>query len=174
MFPHRQFSMAGVYEFICQHHVRALVEVANESDSTSLFIDDLQLSNFKAVVASVLAGGLSNLQYLRADHNCFCGPLPELSRLESLARLNLNDNPLRTLTDGVGRLSALCELWLNGTGLEELPPTIGSLRQLQILSARGNKIRSVPEELVALANLRSVFFPLLGYGIAGISLNDTT
>ena len=73
--------------------------------------------------------------------------------LERLKYLNLGDNPLDPLTDGIAALASLEELRLENSGLSALPNAIGSLGALVELALRGNALTTLPESMRALTRL---------------------
>jgi internalin A len=70
----------------------------------------------------------------------------EVSLLQNLHLLSLDQNCLVTLPPEIGALSMLYELYLAGNRLTSLPGTIRSLRVLTVLNVTNNKIEDLPGE----------------------------
>lgn len=100
---------------------------------------------------------LTNLQYLRLDHNALTGGIPvELGNLVSLRGLHLGSNNLTgSIPAELGGLSSLKNLSLGGNELSgSIPAALGSLAALRSLWLAGNELTgSIPSELGNLANL---------------------
>eukprot|EP00037_Helgoeca_nana_P009375 m.82165 g.82165 ORF g.82165 m.82165 type:complete len:845 (-) comp19539_c0_seq2:472-3006(-) len=122
---------------------------------------------------------LRNLQSLWASDNALTA-LPDMSKMSSLTKLVLDDNPfermpdtiqhfteLKTLTmmrckipeipRWIGNLKALTRLNLNGNDLVDLPDTIGELTELLVLDVGRNQLRELPASCAHLTKLEELY-----------------
>jgi hypothetical protein len=97
--------------------------------------------------------GLTNLRYLKLSGYVAADPLPELSRLQHLERLHLNQMKMRAIPDSVFSLGALSSLSVTECDLQELSPSIANLARLESFVVTSTKLRSVPQELFRLPKL---------------------
>lgn len=61
--------------------------------------------------------------------------------------LNVGNNLLTALPEGIGLLTNLEELVMNSNQLEAIPSFIGNLHHLHILIANSNRISTIADEL---------------------------
>jgi Leucine-rich repeat (LRR) protein len=80
-----------------------------------------------------------------------------LARPDSVFKLHLTDQKLRTLPKEIGTLKNLQELFLNGNALGYVPEEIGQLTNLQVLNLYKNRIVELPDEIGALKNLKELY-----------------
>ena len=77
--------------------------------------------------------------------------LPEgLGALKKLEALNVSSNELRAIPSGLGSLEALRFLNLRNNQIEALPTTIGSLAQLMEINLDFNRLEELPAEIGSL------------------------
>ena len=133
-------------------------------------------NNFTGPIPTTFAN-VSGLQVLDLPKNSFTGMLPdELGRLESLERLNFEDNRLGSGgADDLNFISSLANCTsLKGLGLSRnrfggaLPSSIGNLsKQLTVLNLGGNMLSgSIPSGIINLINLQ-IFAVEYNYGLNG-------
>src|SRR5207248_10375545 len=63
-----------------------------------------------------------------------------LGRLNKLRYLNLADNEVATLPDGIGGMTSLRELRAYNNAFRTVPASIGNLRALRELHLQGNRL----------------------------------
>jgi hypothetical protein len=83
-----------------------------------------------------------------------------LSRIETLTRLNLANNPL-TFAPHVGYMAGLTGLMLNNANLSSVPSGIDKLRKLGVLALHDNNITDVGYELFEIPDAQDLFIGLL-------------
>ncbi len=99
-------------------------------------------------------GTLSCLETLSA-RRCGLKDLPEeLTQLQELTALEIDDNPIETLPEVIHRLTKLRELSLSGCRLTELPAWIGELQKLQSLSLNRNCLTRLNPDVSRLCGMR--------------------
>jgi hypothetical protein len=142
----------------------------------------LSLSGNRGMDTSNLSGltGLTSLSLSRGNMSF----LPDVSKLTSLARLELDENAFTSLPASIWKLPSLVTLSARGNRIDSLPP-VAALSTLRSLQLGWNRIRSLPSGWRNLGHLVEVGLqhdPLaslpdsLGYGWPRLrSLNlDTT
>ncbi|MBD3341509.1 MAG: hypothetical protein GF353_20565 [Candidatus Lokiarchaeota archaeon] len=88
-------------------------------------------------------------------HNNDIQVLPvSLGDIQSLERLILNNNQIRSLPNSFKQLNCLKVLNLRWNNLKALPRWIGELMSLEILDLWGNDLSSLPSSMEALKNLK--------------------
>ena len=86
--------------------------------------------------------------------------LPEgLGNLKHLERLGLAGNRLRSLPESVGNCVKLEGLWAHGNVLGSLPTTIGKCEWLRHLMLAGNRLRALPDSVGSLDALEELSVP---------------
>jgi leucine-rich repeat protein SHOC2 len=71
--------------------------------------------------------------------------IPDLSKLTSLAYLNLSDNKIAEIPEDLSYLSSLRELQLNKNGVSKLTPEFRKLSALERLEIRHNQLKDISE-----------------------------
>lgn len=89
-----------------------------------------------------------------------------LSRIETLTRLNLANNPL-TIAPHVGYMSGLTGLMLSNANLSSIPSGMDSLRKLGVVALHDNNISDVGYELFEIPDTQDLFV-----GLANNPLSD--
>ena len=113
---------------------------------------------------SLLDQDLKNLVYLNLDGRkelCLKGrqltEVPDaLTKLTDVEVLDLSDNELTKLPDGLKNLNQLKTLLLSGNKLDELPGDVCQLKTLTTLDVAYNKIKTVPETISNLNHLTTL------------------
>ncbi|MFJ5240088.1 hypothetical protein ACIP86_25725 [Pseudomonas neuropathica] len=82
-----------------------------------------------------------------------------LSRIETLTRLNLANNPL-TVAPHVGYMAGLTGLMLSNTQLSSVPSGIDTLRKLGVVALHDNNISDVGYELFEIPDTQDLFVGL--------------
>ena len=77
----------------------------------------------------------------------------EISELQWLRKLRLNDNHLTSIIPEIGHLMKLTQLDVSNNKLASLPPEIGMLLGLKDLNFRGNLLVALPPELFQIEEL---------------------
>ncbi|WP_152972345.1 DUF6543 domain-containing protein [Pseudomonas sp. RIT-PI-o] len=83
-----------------------------------------------------------------------------LSRIETLTRLNLANNPL-TVTPHVGHMAGLTGLMLSNANLSSIPLGIDRLTKLGVVALHDNNISDVGHELLEIPDTQDLFIGLL-------------
>ncbi|TMU79631.1 leucine-rich repeat domain-containing protein [Pseudomonas fluorescens] len=83
-----------------------------------------------------------------------------LSRIETLTRLNLANNPL-TVAPHVGYMAGLTGLMLNNANLSSVPSGIDKLRKLGVVALHDNNIHDAGYELFEIPDTQDLFVGLL-------------
>jgi len=83
-----------------------------------------------------------------------------LSRIETLTRLNLANNPL-TIAPHVGYMSGLTGLMLSNANLSSIPSGMDLLRKLGVVALHDNNISDVGYELFEIPDTQDLFVGLL-------------
>lgn len=83
-----------------------------------------------------------------------------LSRIETLTRLNLANNPL-TVAPHVGHMAGLTGLMLSNANLSSLPSGMDALRKLAVVALHDNHISDVGFELFEIPDTQNLFVGLL-------------
>lgn len=112
-----------------------------------------RLSNLKSVTLRALVR-LRTLQLSRNEIYMFAltgDALPNLVQLE------LADNALETLPDGLGALRSLRTLIISNNKLRKLPASICTLSALETLDARGNRLTALPASIGQLGALQRLW-----------------
>lgn len=91
-----------------------------------------------------------------------------LSRIETLTRLNLANNPL-TLAPHVGYMAGLTELMLSNANISSVPSGIDKLRELGMLALHDNNISDIGDELFEIPDTQGLFVGLLGNPLSDVS-----
>lgn len=111
----------------------AIVKDAKKSNSTSLNLNNLELTN-------------DELQQL----------MPKILELKNLKIVLLNDNRLTAIPPEIGNLTGLINLNLTNNNLNNLPSTLANLVELNELNLSHNDLSTLPEELARLTNLEKI------------------
>jgi small GTP-binding protein len=82
---------------------------------------------------------------------------PEISKLESLTRLYIDNNQLTFLPPEISKLRSLTELKVSHNQLTSLPPEISKLKNLTQLDVDNNQLTSLPPEISELKNLTQLY-----------------
>uniref|UniRef100_A0A3Q4BAV2 SAM domain-containing protein n=1 Tax=Mola mola TaxID=94237 RepID=A0A3Q4BAV2_MOLML len=80
----------------------------------------------------------------------------DISTLTTLKVLDLHENKLTSLPDGIGKLMSLQILNVEKNCLKALPESIGDLRLLQTLNLKGNSLTELPSSIGSLSSLRTL------------------
>jgi len=91
-----------------------------------------------------------------------------LSRIETLIRLNLANNPL-TVTPHVGYMAGLTGLMLSNANLSSVPSGIDKLRELGVVALHDNNISDVGDELFDIPDTQELFVGLLNNPLSDTS-----
>ncbi len=91
-----------------------------------------------------------------------------LSRIETLVRLNLANNPL-TVTPHVGYMAGLTGLMLSNANLSSVPSGIDKLRNLGVVALHDNNIADVGSELFEIPDTQDLFIGLLNNPLSDAS-----
>ena len=91
-----------------------------------------------------------------------------VSRIETLTRLNLANNPL-TVAPHVGYMTGLTGLMLSNANLSSVPSGIDKLRELGIVALHDNNISDVGYELFDIPDTQGLFI-----GLSGNPLHDAS
>ncbi|WKV84484.1 hypothetical protein LJJ44_26700 [Pseudomonas sp. B24_DOA] len=91
-----------------------------------------------------------------------------LSRIETLTRLNLANNPL-TVAPHVGHMAGLTGLMLSNANLSSVPSGIDALRKLGVVALHDNHISDVGYELFEIPDTQNLFVGLLNNPLSDIS-----
>lgn len=113
----------------------------------------LDLSAWGLTVLPPEIGRVQTLERLYLSHNQLRSLPDELTALSRLEELHVNDNQIAALPAGIGELGKLRVLRLDENRLEELSPEIGELRSMTFLSLRGNRLVTLPPETAKLRAL---------------------
>lgn len=81
---------------------------------------------------------------------------PDIPELESLDKLTLSGNYLRTLPDDFGRLTKLKELILDQNSISVLPDCIRLCTSLETLVLTSNEVKDISEAVASLPRLRTL------------------
>ena len=81
---------------------------------------------------------------------------PLVRHLDSLKSLNLRDNTIQELPEGLGALKKLEALNLSSNELRALPSDLGSLEALRLLNLRNNQIEALPPTIGSLEQLMEI------------------
>lgn len=83
--------------------------------------------------------------------------LPDgIGQLQDLKELDLKNNNLESLPDSIGNCKGLKSLFLQNNKLKKLPDGIGQLQNLKKLDLKKNNLKSLPELLSNCKNLRVI------------------
>jgi hypothetical protein len=91
-----------------------------------------------------------------------------LSRIETLTRLNLANNPL-TVVPHVGYMAGLTGLMLSNANLSSVPSGIDTLRKLGVVALHDNNISDVGYELFEIPDTQDLFVGLLNNPLSNAS-----
>ncbi|MFI8224901.1 hypothetical protein [Pseudomonas sp. NPDC085632] len=91
-----------------------------------------------------------------------------LSRIETLTRLNLANNPL-TVSPHVGYMAGLTGLMLSNANLSRVPSGIDTLRELGVVALHDNNISDVGYELFEIPDTQDLFVGLLNNPLSDAS-----
>lgn len=106
--------------------------------------------------ADLTAGGALHLSMRRLDHLPKGILRPTSPCLQSLLRLDLSFNHLRTLPTAISHLAKLQELWVNDNPLESLPDSLASCKHLQVLDCASTALSALPEGMGTLVDIRRI------------------
>ena len=99
-------------------------------------------------------GKMDALLKLDLANNRISGLGEGLCTLQYLMRLQLRNNKLDCLPENIGGLASLTELDASHNQITEIPESIGAMRQLERLDLSVNSIERTPVTLCGLQNLR--------------------
>ena len=119
-------------------------------DATGL---DLNNNSLTGVIPSSISG-LKVLNSLQLRQNSLSSIEEGIGELDGLRKLDIGFNALTQLPDDIGSLSNLEELMVDNNQLIVLPTEIGWLTSLERLYLRSNQLRSLPGEMANLSELR--------------------
>ncbi|RXG70847.1 Leucine-rich repeat and calponin homology domain-containing protein 1 [Armadillidium vulgare] len=91
--------------------------------------------------------------YGNLSKNRFSEVPSEICEYESLEKIHLYHNVIKSLPDQLANLQSLSHLILSRNQLSVLPSCVCQLSSLQVLDVSGNRLVSLPEELGLLARL---------------------
>ncbi|KAM9322532.1 E3 ubiquitin-protein ligase LRSAM1 [Pholidichthys leucotaenia] len=80
----------------------------------------------------------------------------DTNSLTTLKVLDLHENKLTSLPEGIGKLTSLQILNVEKNRLKALPQSIGDLRLLQTLNLKGNCLSEIPSSIGSLSSLRTL------------------
>lgn len=99
-------------------------------------------------------GRLTNLKRLKIVGGSFKEFDPELFGLESLLFLELKQNSIAFIPEGINKLSKLRVLKLSDSEITEVPSGLSELSKLEQLDLSSNKITNIPNSIGRLGSLR--------------------
>ena len=102
---------------------------------------------------------LTDLADLQLSNNKLTSLSEGLGNLKHLERLGLAGNRLRSLPESVGNCVKLEGLWAHGNVLGSLPTTIGKCEWLRHLMLAGNRLRALPDGIGHLDALEELSAP---------------
>ena len=91
-----------------------------------------------------------------------------LSRIETLTRLNLANNPL-TLAPHLGYMTGLTELMLSNANISSVPSGVDKLWELGMVALHDNNISDIGDELFEIPDTQGLFVGLLGNPLSDVS-----
>ena len=98
----------------------------------------------------------AGLKHKDGDEFNYTLPL-EISHLDKLNRLDLQENQIQNLPPGIGLMDNLKELNLSNNRLELFPVELCELDPLEKLDLSHNQIEQVPEDIIELEQLRTLY-----------------
>eukprot|EP00887_Chlorella_sp_A99_P002665 scaffold6.g2665.t1 len=116
----------------------------------------VRLSGLGAALAALPPSVLrlrASLQELELNNNAISAVPDGIGHLVGLNRLFLAGNAIEALPDAIGMLVNLVDLDLSNNRLVALPDSIASLASLKYLNCMGNRLEALPDSIGSLANL---------------------
>lgn len=124
------------------------VYILDMAESDLSFLSD-RISKLVNLQILVLADN-PKLDYTVAFTDKFFGALPLLQIID------LQDNYLRSLPDGLTTLRNVKNLYLGSNQLSTLPNEIANFHSLEVLSLHHNRLKTLPDTLYTLSNLKEL------------------
>jgi len=97
-------------------------------------------------LSQLKSGELSGIKSLSLAENITSFPLEILSLANSLEVLDLSNNQLSSLPDGLVKLHKLKIIFASNNDFEILPEVLGRCQNLEMVGFKANKIHTVPEQ----------------------------
>lgn len=164
--------------FVRFEYVTELLLTANEPGARlGAFLDsfpNLQYLGVVGIKVEEFPSGIFQMRQLRELTLDGCSlKLSEstaegLSRIETLGRLNLANNPL-TVAPYVGHMAGLTGLMLSNANLSSVPAGIDKLRKLGVMALHNNNISDIGNELFDIPDTQNLFVGLLGNPLSDVS-----
>ncbi|WP_262138731.1 leucine-rich repeat domain-containing protein [Pseudomonas sp. Marseille-Q5117] len=159
-------------------HVTELILTANESGARiGAFLDSFPGIRFLGVFGIEVGefpSGIFQMRQLSELTLDGCSlklsevTVEGLSRIETLTRLNLANNPL-TVAPHVGYMAGLTGLMLSNANLSYVPSGIDALRKLGVVALHDNNISDVGYELFEIPDTQDLFVGLLNNPLSDAS-----
>lgn len=159
-------------------HITELILTANEPGARiGAFLDsfpNLECLGVVRIKMEEFPSGIFQMRQLRELTLDGCSlklsevTVEGLSRIETLTRLNLANNPL-TIAPHVGYMSGLTGLMLSNANLSNIPSGMDSLRKLGVVTLHDNNISDVGYELFEIPDTQDLFV-----GLSNNPLSDAT
>jgi len=100
---------------------------------------------------------LGKLEYLQLSKFDFRTFPKELTKLENLTALGLNNCIIEAVPAEISNMKNLKGLFLRQNRISDLPSELKALEQLEIVDLCNNKLTSIPKVLKELTNLESIY-----------------
>ena len=104
----------------------------------------------------LLLDGITSCRELDLSNNTISEIGEGLARMASLQVLRLENNRIDALPDNIGSCKALVKLDLSTNNLLSLPDSMGQFRKLQRLNVANNMLRRVPASMGGLKTLKEL------------------
>jgi Leucine-rich repeat (LRR) protein len=111
---------------------------------------------------------LSKLEELDLGQNGLKNLPDGLKYLKNVRKLNFDYNSIAELGDAIYEMKNLEELWLFDNSLEEIPVKLCNMTGLKVLALSGNQLTSIPPEIGQLSNLEKLFLNDQPSGISSL------